>query len=159
MAEVFELSEKFLKVQVAVKWYHVSVGVAVVIVDMQAGKLAIRTSSGNRYSLRSNSHDLCHSKISRYHGFRTGQTARQETAGAGYSQRRYRHRFLLRTVLSWRNSLYRNEILRAEQAVSGVAYHGFYAVFTAHSYTLKCSLEDIFALWAYCPKGVHAVKL
>ena len=43
--------------------------------------------------------------------------------------------------------------------VSGVAYHGFYAVFTAHSYSFKCSLEDIFALWAYCPKGVHAVKL
>ena len=39
MVEVFELSEKFLKVQVAVKRYHVSVGVAVVIVDMQAGKL------------------------------------------------------------------------------------------------------------------------
>ena len=40
MVEVFELSEKFLKVQVTVKWYHVSVGVAVVIVDMQASKLA-----------------------------------------------------------------------------------------------------------------------
>ena len=38
--EVFELSEKFLKVQVAVKRYYVAVGVAVVIVDMQAGKLA-----------------------------------------------------------------------------------------------------------------------
>ena len=38
--EIFELSEKFLKVQVAVKRYHVSIGVAVVIVDMQAGKLA-----------------------------------------------------------------------------------------------------------------------
>lgn len=38
--EVFELSKKTLKVQVAVKWYHVSVGIAVVIVDMQAGKLA-----------------------------------------------------------------------------------------------------------------------
>lgn len=36
----FELSEKILKVQVAVKRYHVSVGVAVVIVDMQASKLA-----------------------------------------------------------------------------------------------------------------------
>ena len=82
-----------------------------------AGRQAcFQTSSGNRYSLRSNSHDLCHSKISRYHGFQTGQIARQETAGAGYSQRRYRRRFLLRTVLSWRNSLYRNEILRAEQA-------------------------------------------
>ena len=40
MVEVFELSEKILKVQVAVKRYHVSVGVAVVIMDMQAGKLA-----------------------------------------------------------------------------------------------------------------------
>lgn len=39
MVEVFELSEKFLKVQVAVKRYHVSVGVAVVIVNMQAGEL------------------------------------------------------------------------------------------------------------------------
>ena len=40
MVEAFELSEKFLKIQAAVKWYHVAVGVAVVIVDMQAGKLA-----------------------------------------------------------------------------------------------------------------------
>lgn len=39
MVEAFELSEKFLKIQAAVKWYHVAVGVAVVIVDMQAGKL------------------------------------------------------------------------------------------------------------------------
>ena len=39
MVEVFELSEKFLKIQAAVKWYHVAVGVAVVIVNMQAGKL------------------------------------------------------------------------------------------------------------------------
>lgn len=61
---------------------------------------------------------------------------------------------------------YLGEILYTEtryfgqnKPVSGVAYHGFYAVFTAHSYTFKCSLEDIFALRAYCPKGVHAVKL
>ena len=61
---------------------------------------------------------------------------------------------------------YLGEILYTEtryfggnKPVSGVSYHGFYAVFTAHSYTFKCSLEDIFALWAYCPKGVHAVKL
>ena len=61
---------------------------------------------------------------------------------------------------------YLAEILYAEtryfwrnKPVSGVAYHGFYAVFTAHSDTFKCSLEDIFALWTYCPKGVHAVKL
>ena len=61
---------------------------------------------------------------------------------------------------------YLGEILYAKtryfgrnKPVSGVSYHGFYAVFTAHSDTFKCSLEDIFALWAYCPKGVHAIEL
>ena len=61
---------------------------------------------------------------------------------------------------------YLGEILYTEtryfgrnKPVSGVAYHGFYAILTAHSYTFKCSLEDIFALRAYCPKGVHAIKL